>query len=62
MDKKVRDTAEKLFSSEYEKLTKQEKHVAHHITEGTPISENVIQDYSEQLTFGQRMADKVASL
>ena len=61
MDKKVRDTAEKLFSSEYEKLTKQEKHVAHHITEGTPISENVIQDYSEQLTFGQRMADKVAS-
>ena len=61
MDKKVRDTAEKLFSSEYEKLTKQEKHVAHHITERTPISENVIQDYSEQLTFGQKMADKVAS-
>lgn len=61
MDKKVRDTAEKLFSSEYEKLSKQEKHVAHHITERTPISTNVIQDYSEQLTFGQRMADKVAS-
>ena len=61
MDKKVRDTAEKLFSSEYEKLSKQEKHVAHHITERTPISTNIIQDYSEQLTFGQRMADKVAS-
>ena len=61
MDKKVRDTAEKLFSSEYEKLSKQEKHVAHHITKRTPISTNVIQDYSEQLTFGQRMADKVAS-
>jgi uncharacterized membrane protein len=61
MDKKVHDTAEKLFNSEYEKLSKQEKHVAHHITERTPISTNVIQDYSEQLTFGQRMADKVAS-
>ncbi len=61
MDKKVRDTAEKIFNSEYEKLSKQEKHVAHHITERTPISTNVIQDYSEQLTFGQKMADKVAS-
>ena len=61
MDKKVRDTAEKLFNAEYEKLTKQEKHVAHHITERTPISTNVIQDYSEQMTFGQKMADSVAS-
>ena len=61
MDKKVRETAEKLFSSEYEKLTKQERHVAHHITERTPISTNVIQDYSEQMTLGQKMADKVAS-
>ena len=61
MDKKVRDTAEKLFSSEYEKLTKQEKHVAHHITEKTPISTNIVQDFSEQMTLGQKMADKVAS-
>jgi len=61
MDNKVRDTAQKIFKAEYEKLSKQEKHVAHHITERTPISENVIQGYSEQLTFGQRMADNVAS-
>jgi len=61
MEKKIRETAEKLFRSEYEKLTKHEKHVAHHITERTPISENVLQDYTEQLTFGQRMADRVAS-
>jgi len=61
MDKKVHDTAKKLFSSEYEKLTKQEKHVVHHITERTPISTNVIQEHYEQLTFGQKMADKVAS-
>ena len=61
VDTNIRDTAQKLFNAEYEKLTKQEKHVAHHITERTPISENVVQDYSEQLTFGQKMADKVAS-
>ena len=61
MDKKVRDTAEKLFSSEYEKLNEQEKHVAHHITKRTPISTNIIQDFSEQMTLGQKMADKVAS-
>ena len=61
MDTKVHDTAKKLFSSEYEKLTKQEKHVIHHIIERTPISKNIVQDYSEQLTFGQKMADTVTT-
>jgi uncharacterized membrane protein len=61
MDQKVHDTAEKLFRSKYEKLTEREKHVARHITERTPISRNVVQDSSEQMTFGQKMADKVAS-
>jgi uncharacterized membrane protein len=61
MNNKIRDTAQKLFNAEYENLSKQEKHVAHHITEKTPISTNVVQDYSEQMTFGQRMADNVAS-
>jgi uncharacterized membrane protein len=61
IDKQARDAAEKLFSSEYEKLTEQEKHVAHHITKRTPISTNIVRDYSEQMTLGQKMADKVAS-
>jgi uncharacterized membrane protein len=61
MDKKIRDTAEKLFNAEYEKLTAQEKHVAHHITQRTPISTNIIKDASEQMTLGQKMADQVAS-
>lgn len=61
MDDKVRKTAERLFKSEYEKLSKQEKHVAHHITERTPISENIVQGYTEQLTFGQKLADQVAA-
>ncbi len=61
MDQTIRDKAEKLFRSKYEQLTELEKHVAHHITERTPISTNVIKDLSEQLTLGQKMADKVAS-
>ncbi len=61
MDQKIRDTAEKLFRSEFDKLTESEKHVAHHIAERTPISTNVVQNLSEQMTFGQKMADKVAS-
>ena len=39
----------------------QEKHVAHHLAERTHIARNVAQDFSEQLTFGQRLADKVAT-
>jgi uncharacterized membrane protein len=61
MDHKVHDTAERLFRSKYEELTELERHVAHHITERTPISKNVDQDFSKQMTLGQRMADKVAS-
>ena len=61
MDQKVHDAAERLFRSKYEKLTEIEKHVAHHIIERTPISTNVDQDFSKQMTFGQKMADKVAS-
>jgi uncharacterized membrane protein len=60
-ENKLRDTAEKIFKSKYDDLTKHEKHVAHHITERTPISTNVVQDISEQMTFGQKLADKVAS-
>jgi len=61
MGKEVHDTAEKLFRSKYEELTDLEKHVAHHITERTPISTNVVEDLSKEMTLGQKMADKVAS-
>ncbi|MBN1828019.1 MAG: DUF1003 domain-containing protein [Deltaproteobacteria bacterium] len=61
MDQKLRDIIEKLFRSKYEKLTDREKHVARHIAEKTHISRDVLQDYSEQLTAGERIADKVAS-
>jgi uncharacterized membrane protein len=61
MNKKEVEISEKLFRMKYEQLGKQEKHVAHHLAERTHISRNVSQDISEQMTFGQRLADNVAA-
>jgi uncharacterized membrane protein len=61
MNQKELELSEKLFRKKYEQLGKQEKHVAHHLAERTHISRNVAQDYSAQMTFGQRLADNVAT-
>jgi uncharacterized membrane protein len=61
MDKKVIEIIEKLFKTKYEHLGELEKKVALHLAERTHISRNIAQDFSEQLTFGQRLADKVAA-
>jgi uncharacterized membrane protein len=61
MNQKEVEISERLFRTKYEQLGKQEKHVAHHLAERTHIARNVAQDFSEQMTFGQRLADKVAS-
>jgi len=55
------ELSEKLFRRKYEQLGKQERHVAHHLAARTPIAKNVSRDFSEQMTFGQRLADKVAA-
>jgi uncharacterized membrane protein len=61
IDQKEIALSEKLFRRRYEHLGKLEKHVAHHLAARTHIARNVSQDYSEQMTFGQRLADKVAA-
>jgi uncharacterized membrane protein len=61
MNQKEVEISEKIFRTKYEQLGKQEKHVAHHLAERTHIARNVAQDISEQMTFGQRLADKVAA-
>ena len=61
MNKKEVALSEKLFHKKYEQLGNQEKHVAHHLAERTHIARNVTQDISEKMTFGQRLADKVAA-
>ena len=55
------EISERLFRTKYEQLGTQEQHVAHHIAERTHISRNVANDLTETSTFGQRLADKVAS-
>jgi len=61
MNKREAEIAEKLFRMKYEQLGKQEKHVVHHLAERTHIAKDVTQDFSEQMTFGQKLADKVAT-
>ena len=60
MDKKVNEISEKHFHRKYEQLGEREKKVAHHLAERTHIARNILQDFSEKITFGQRLADKVA--
>jgi len=61
MNQKEIELSEKLFRMKYEQLGKQEQHVAHHLAARTHISRNVHHDLSEEMTFGQKLADKVAS-
>jgi uncharacterized membrane protein len=61
VDQKVREISEKHFRTKYEQLGEREKKVARHLAERSHISRNVAQDFAEQLTFGQRLADKVAA-
>ena len=61
MDQKVIEISEKLFRKKYELLNEREKKVAHRLAERTPISRNMAKEFSEQLTLGQRIADRVTS-
>ena len=61
MNQKEIELSEKLFRKKYGQLGQQERHVAHHLAERTHIARNVTQDISEKMTFGQKLADKVAA-
>ena len=61
MNQKEIELSEKLFRRKYELLGNQEKNVAHHLAERTHIARNVAHDLSEEMTFGQKLADKVAA-
>ena len=54
-------TAEEFFKKELGALTEKEKHVLQHLRDREPISRNVHAETAEQLTFGQKVADKVAA-
>jgi uncharacterized membrane protein len=60
MTKKLNEISEKHFRRKYDQLGEREKKVARHLAERIHISRNIDQDISEKMTFGQRLADKVA--
>ena len=61
MDQKEIELAEKLFRKTYDQLGEREKKVARHLSGRMHISRNIADDSSETMTFGQRLADRVAS-
>ena len=60
MNSNLRDVANRLFKLGYNTLTEQEKKVIHHLAERLHISRNINREFDEKLTFGQRLADRVA--
>jgi len=61
MDNKVRDLAERLLSKGYDDLPEREKRVLRRIAARAAISRNVNDTFRERLSFGDRVADRVAS-
>jgi uncharacterized membrane protein len=55
------EIASKLLKKSIEKMNATEKHVLQHLQEAETISRNINTDIEEKLTFGQKIADKVAA-
>lgn len=53
--------SERLLHKDFDSLGPRERHVLSHIAKGIHISRNVRKEHEESLTFGQRLADKVAA-
>ena len=61
MDQNVRGLAERLLQRGYEDLPEREKRVLRQVAKRVGISQNVNERFSEKLTFGQWLADRVAA-
>jgi uncharacterized membrane protein len=61
MDDHFRDLADRLFKGSAAALTEREQNVIRHLVERLHISRNINREFDEKMTFGQRLADRVAS-
>ena len=61
MNKHLRDFARKRFKVDPDTLPEPEQRVIHHYGERLPISRNTNREFEKKLTFGQRLADTVAT-
>ena len=61
MKKHFRDYAKMLSGADLSALPEREKRVVTHYNERSPISHDTNLEFDEDMTFGQKLADKVAS-
>src|SRR5690606_33866743 len=61
MDDRVRELAERLLSRGFDDLPDREQRVLRRIAARAAISRNVNEAFHERLTFGDRLADRVAA-
>ena len=56
------ETAKRLLATELEKLSERERRVVERFVHRGRIARNVAREFDEQLTFGQRIADRFAQI
>lgn len=61
MKNHLREFAKKRFNKDLDALPEREQLVIKHYIEGLPISRDTNQEFETKTTFGQRLADKVAT-
>lgn len=61
MIRKLDEISEKFFGKKYEHLDEKEKKIVNHLAKRTHVSRNIARDFFEQVTFGQRMADRLTA-
>ena len=61
MKREVHELSQQLLHKEYDSLSPREQNVVRLISQRLHISRDVLTEHEEALTFGQRMADRVAA-
>ena len=61
MKENINNLAEEHLGTAYKDLESEEQEVIESIVESEPIAENVNEIFHEQLSFGQRLADKISA-
>lgn len=61
MDEAVRELGERLLQTGFEDLPERERRVLSRIARRVHISQNINRTFDQRLTFGQRLADRVAA-
>jgi uncharacterized membrane protein len=53
--------SKRVLKRNFETLAEHEKKIINHILEGTHISRNIVREFDEKLSLGQRLADKMTT-